>query len=98
MDISLSQIFVWLVVGALAGSFTGMLVKRNKEGFGRLRNLGVGLVGALIGGILFRVFGIDIGLGRISISAHDLVAAFVGSILFLIGLGLWGKLRKDADG
>ena len=98
MDITWSQIFVWLLVGALAGSFTGMLVKRSREGFGRAKNLGVGLAGALIGGILFRLLGIDIGLGQIAVSAHDLVAAFVGSILFLIGLSLWSKRRSSNNG
>jgi uncharacterized membrane protein YeaQ/YmgE (transglycosylase-associated protein family) len=45
---TLSQVIVWLVVGALAGYFTGIVVKRTKEGFGHFTNLGIGLVGALI--------------------------------------------------
>ena len=39
-----------------------MLVKRRKEGFGRLWNLVIGLIGALIGGLLFKVLGINLGL------------------------------------
>jgi len=33
---TIGELIVWLVVGALAGSATGMLVKRQREGFGRL--------------------------------------------------------------
>ena len=36
---TIGELIVWLVVGALAGSATGMLVKRQREGFGRLGNL-----------------------------------------------------------
>jgi uncharacterized membrane protein YeaQ/YmgE (transglycosylase-associated protein family) len=91
MNISLDQIIVWLLVGAIAGTLAGALVKRSKKGFGVFSNLGIGLVGALIGGILFRLFRLDLGLGSISISLEDIVAAFAGSILFLIVLRLFRK-------
>lgn len=84
MNISIDQIIVWLVVGAIAGTLIGALVKRSKKGFGATTNLGIGLVGALIGGLLFRVLRLDLGLGSISVSLEDIVAALVGSILFLI--------------
>ena len=80
---TIGELVVWLVVGALAGSVTGMLVKRQREGFGRLRNLGVGLSGALVGGLLFKLFRIDLGLADVSISLEDLIAALVGSLLLL---------------
>ncbi len=82
--IIVSKIVVWVIVGVIAGSFTGMLVKRSREGFGRWLNIGLGLAGALIGGGLFHLFGIDLGLGEISISLKDLVAAFSGSIILLL--------------
>lgn len=85
------KLIVWLVVGALAGSLTGLLVKRSKHGFGAASNLAIGLVGALIGGALFYVFGIDLGLGTIAVSLEDLVAAFVGSLIFLGLLRMWRK-------
>ncbi len=90
---TLSQVIVWLVVGALAGYFTGMLVKRTKEGFGHLTNLGIGLVGALIGGAIFNLFNIDFGLGDVAISLKDLLAAFIGSLLLLLGIWLARKRR-----
>ncbi len=91
MDISIDQLIVWFVIGAIAGSLAGLIVKRTKEGYGRFGNLGVGLVGAVVGGLLFRLLRIDLGLGAISVSLEDIVAALVGSILFLIALRL---LRK----
>jgi uncharacterized membrane protein YeaQ/YmgE (transglycosylase-associated protein family) len=84
MSITLSQIIVWIIVGALAGSLTGMIVKRSKEGFGKYMNFGIGLVGAFIGGLLFELFNINLGLGSISVSFEDILAAIIGSLLFLI--------------
>jgi uncharacterized membrane protein YeaQ/YmgE (transglycosylase-associated protein family) len=77
---------VWLIVGGLAGTLAGRLVTFKKEGLGRWTNVGVGLVGALIGGGLLKVFHIDLGLGQIKITFEDLIAAFVGSLLFIV---LW---------
>ena len=91
----LVKIIVWLVVGALAGTLTGMLVKRSKKGFGLLSNLGVGMIGALIGGGIFRLFSIDLGLGEIAISVEDIVAAIIGSLIFVLGIWIIQKRRKD---
>ena len=77
MNLTLDQFIVWLIVGALAGNLTGRLVTFKKEGLGRWTNVGVGLVGALIGVGLFKVFHIDLGLGEINITFEDLIAAFV---------------------
>lgn len=93
MHVSLDQLIVWFIVGAIAGSLAGLVVKRNKRGFGWLANLGIGLVGALVGGLLFRLLRIDLGLGVISVSLEDIVAAFVGAIVCLISLRLLQKLR-----
>jgi uncharacterized membrane protein YeaQ/YmgE (transglycosylase-associated protein family) len=82
----LGPIIVWLIVGGLAGTLAGRLVTFKKEGLGRWTNLAVGLVGALIGGGLFKVFHIDLGLGEIKITFEDLLAAFLGSLLFIV---LW---------
>ena len=90
----IQQIIVWLIVGVLVGSFTGMLVRRRKQGFGAFANLGIGLVGALIGGSLFRLFRIDLGLSNLSINAEDLIAAFFGALILLAGLWLTRSIRK----
>ena len=87
----LGPIIVWLIVGGLAGTLAGRLVTFKKEGLGRWTNLGVGLVGALIGVGLFKIFHIDLGLGEIKITFEDLIAAFVGSLLFIV---LWWLVSK----
>ena len=94
MNITISQIVVWLVVGALAGHLVGSLMTFKREGLGRFTNLGLGLAGAVFGGVLFRVFNINLGLADVSISAEDLVAAVIGSLLLFAGYGIWKRLRR----
>ena len=67
MNLTVGQFIVWLVVGGVAGTLAGMLVTFRKEGLGRWTNLGVGMVGALIGGLVLRIFRINLGLGEIKI-------------------------------
>lgn len=90
---SVDQIIVWMVVGLIGGALVGALMTWERAGFGLWRNLGLGLVGALIGGLLFRVFGIWPGLDRIAISLRDVVAAVLGSLLVLAALWLWRKFK-----
>lgn len=97
MSISLSQIIVWLVIGAIAGSLTGAIFKGRKQGFGTWSNLGIGLAGALIGGIVFRVFGLDLGLGGIAISLEDVVAAILGSMVFILALWVYRSRKPLPD-
>lgn len=101
MEITFSQVIVWLIVGALAGTFTGIVITRRREGFGRWANLGVGLMGAAIGGFLFELFRIDLGLGELAVSIEDFLAAFVGSLIFLVAVWLvrqrYGAESSDAD-
>jgi uncharacterized membrane protein YeaQ/YmgE (transglycosylase-associated protein family) len=95
MEIKISEIIVWLILGALAGSLAGMLIKRKRGGFGHLSNIGIGLVGAIIGGLVFRVFKIDLGLGDIAVSIEDLIAALIGSFIFIGILRLIQMKRKS---
>jgi uncharacterized membrane protein YeaQ/YmgE (transglycosylase-associated protein family) len=88
---SVDQLIVWIVVGLLGGSLAGLLITWDREAFGVLRNLDVGLVGAIVGGLLFRLFGLLPGLDKIAISLRDVVAALVGSLLVLAALWLWRR-------
>ena len=56
------------------------------RGAGRWPGLVVGLIGALIGGAIFRLFNLWPGLESVSISLRDIVAAFIGSLIFLLVL------------
>lgn len=93
MTITWEEIVVWLIVGALAGSVAGTLVKRKKEGFGKFKNLWIGLAGALVGGLIFKLFKIDLGLAKINVSLQDLIAALLGSLLLLLILWIVAKSK-----
>jgi uncharacterized membrane protein YeaQ/YmgE (transglycosylase-associated protein family) len=59
-----------------------------------LRNLVVGLAGALVGGFIFRLFGLLPDLDKIAISLRgDVVAALIGSMFVLAALWIWQKFR-----
>ncbi len=53
----------------------------------------VWIVGALIGGALFRILGILPSLDKISISARDIVSAVLGSLLVLLAYRILQKRR-----
>lgn len=92
---SVAQIIVWIVVGLIGGSFAGLIIKWDREGFGTIRNLGLGLAGALVGGLLFRLLGIFPELDRVAISLRDIVAAVVGSLLVLLTLWFWRYFKSS---
>jgi uncharacterized membrane protein YeaQ/YmgE (transglycosylase-associated protein family) len=88
----MDQMIVWIIVGLLGGSLAGLATTWGRSGYGFFRNLGLGLIGAIVGGWLFRQFGFLPNLEKIAISLRDVVAAFVGSLIVLIGLWVWQKL------
>lgn len=96
MLITVDQIIVWIIVGLIGGSLAGLLAKGEKRGFGIWKNLGLGLAGALVGGFLFRLFGLLQSLNGVTISLRDVIAAFVGSMLVLLGLWLKGRFAPTS--
>lgn len=88
---SIDQAIVWIIVGLLGGGLAGLVITWDRHGFGLLRNLAVGLAGAVLGGLLFRGLGLAPNLDRISVSLRDVVAAFAGSLLVLGILWLWRR-------
>jgi uncharacterized membrane protein YeaQ/YmgE (transglycosylase-associated protein family) len=92
---TLDQVIVWIIVGLLGGSVAGLIIRWDRKGFGFLRNLGIGLIGALVGGLLFRGLGLLPSLDRVAISLRDLVAAIVGSFIVLTALWIWQRSRRE---
>jgi uncharacterized membrane protein YeaQ/YmgE (transglycosylase-associated protein family) len=90
----IGKFIVWLIVGGLAGTVASRLLTLRKEGLGTWTNIGVGMVGAVVGGFLFGLFGIDLGLGDLRVSFEDLIAAFVGSLLCVIA---WWLVRRNSS-
>jgi uncharacterized membrane protein YeaQ/YmgE (transglycosylase-associated protein family) len=74
MDIP--SLIIFLAIGAAAGWIAGQLTKG--RGFGLIVNTLVGIVGAVLGGLLFEQLGI-IAPGLIG----TLVAAVIGAIVLL---------------
>src|SRR5580704_3777195 len=56
---NVGQIIVWIIVGGFAGTLAGRAVTFKKEGLGRWTNFLVGMIGAVIGGELFKLFRIN---------------------------------------
>jgi uncharacterized membrane protein YeaQ/YmgE (transglycosylase-associated protein family) len=94
--LSLDQIVVWIIVGLIGGSLAGLIIKRERKGFGVVRNLALGLAGAVVGGFLFRLLRLLPVLDRVTISLRDVVAAVVGSLIVLAALWLWHRFRRAA--
>jgi uncharacterized membrane protein YeaQ/YmgE (transglycosylase-associated protein family) len=94
MPFTFAQFVTWLLVGLLGGSAAGMVVKRQRKGFGTVANLAVGAVGAIVGGATFRIFSLFERLDAISVSLRDLLSAFLGSLLVIGGIWTWQRYGR----
>jgi uncharacterized membrane protein YeaQ/YmgE (transglycosylase-associated protein family) len=75
--------FVWFIlIGLAAGWLAGQFMKGG--GFGLVGDIIVGVIGALIGGFLFRSLGISAGGGLLG----ALIVATIGAIVLLFVLRL----------
>jgi uncharacterized membrane protein YeaQ/YmgE (transglycosylase-associated protein family) len=78
-----SMNFLWYVlIGLCAGWLAGQVVKGG--GFGIVGDIVVGVVGAVLGGYLFSLFGVSTGGGLIG----SLIVATIGAIVLLFGIRL----------
>ena len=69
----------WIVLGLIAGFIGSKIV--NKTGEGVFLDIVIGIVGAVVGGWLFRAFGAS---GVRGINVASLVVAVVGSVVVLV--------------
>ena len=82
----LQQIIVFLLIGAAAGWLAGQILKGG--GFGAVGNIIVGILGALVGGWLFKALNISIGGGE---WVGPIVTATVGAVVLLVLIGMLKK-------
>ena len=73
------SILAWIVLGLIAGFIGSKIV--NKRGEGLILDLILGIVGAVVGGWLFGVFG---GSGVTGLNLYSLLVAVVGAIVILL--------------
>ena len=70
---------VWFIlIGVIAGWLAGQFLKGG--GFGIFGDIVVGIIGAVIGGFLFRIIGLSTGGGLLG----NLTAAAIGAVVFLL--------------
>jgi uncharacterized membrane protein YeaQ/YmgE (transglycosylase-associated protein family) len=69
----------WIVLGLVAGFIGSKIV--NKSGEGLILDILLGIVGAVVGGWLFQLFGAS---GVTGLNIYSLCVAVVGAIIFLI--------------
>lgn len=84
----IGSLISFVVIGLLAGWIVGKILKGH--GFGLVNNLAIGVVGSVVGGVLFWV----LGFAPRNI-VGSLVTAVVGAFVFLFAAS---ELRKRMGG
>jgi uncharacterized membrane protein YeaQ/YmgE (transglycosylase-associated protein family) len=73
------SIIAWIVLGLIAGFIGSKLVNKTGEGF--FLDIALGIVGAVIGGWLFSLFGMQ---GVTGLNIYSLIVAVIGAVVFLV--------------
>jgi len=73
------NILLWIVLGAVAGWLASLVMKTSAEQ-GLVIDIVVGIVGALLGGWIFGLFG---AAGVTGFNFYSLLVAFVGAVVLL---------------
>lgn len=73
------SIIGWIVLGLISGFIASKIV--NKEGEGLILDIVLGIVGAIVGGYLFSIFGAQ---GVSGVNLYSMFVAVVGAIVVLV--------------
>lgn len=73
------SIIAWIVLGLIAGFIASKLVNRSGEGL--VLDIGLGIIGAVVGGFVFNQLGT---VGVTGFNLYSVVVAAIGSVLVLI--------------
>jgi uncharacterized membrane protein YeaQ/YmgE (transglycosylase-associated protein family) len=68
----------WIILGLVAGYIASRIV--DKSGEGMMLDIALGIIGALVGGMLFSFFGVP---GVTGLNIYSLLVAVVGAIVVL---------------
>ena len=75
---SIETIFIWLAIGLVAGWLASLVVG---GGYGVVGDIVLGIVGAFLGGLIFRVLHLGTPFRGL---ASTIFVAFVGSVVLLL--------------
>jgi uncharacterized membrane protein YeaQ/YmgE (transglycosylase-associated protein family) len=90
-------VITWLIIGLIAGFLANVVLR----GTGRsmMSNIIIGLLGAIIGGFLFTVLGVQVPeslSGGLTLRYIDILVAFIGAVIVIALFGgLWRRRRID---
>jgi len=73
------SIIGWIILGLVAGFIGSKIV--NKRGEGMMLDIALGIVGAIVGGILFSAFGAQ---GITGLNLWSMIVAVIGSVVVLM--------------
>jgi len=73
------SILAWIVLGLIAGFVGSKIV--NKSGEGIVLDIILGIVGAVVGGYIFRFFGAS---GVTGLNIYSLIVAVIGAVVLLV--------------
>jgi len=79
----------WIVVGFLAGVLAKLVTGQERPGC--LGTIVVGILGGLLGGLIFSAAG---GEGINDFSLYSILVAFVGATILLFGWGLVSRKQQ----
>ena len=88
-----NQMLTWLIIGGLAGAGAASIAPR-KMSFSEM--VLTGLVGAVVGGVLINMLGIELPDVSVTVSLADLITAFVGALILIVAMGIFfgGRWRE----
>ena len=72
--------FSWIIVGLIAGYLGSRIVNKSDEGL--IRDILLGVLGAVIGGFIFQRLGYA---GVTGLNLWSILVAVIGSIILLVG-------------
>lgn len=70
---------VWIVLGLIAGFIASKII--NKRGEGMFLDIVLGVIGAVVGGWVFHVFGMS---GVTGLNIYSLIVAVIGAVVVLV--------------
>ncbi len=83
-----NDLLTWLIVGLVAGVLASLVM--GGTGFGIVGDIVIGIVGAFVGGWLFRTLGVSSPIGGL---AGVIFVAFIGAVVLLFVIRLVRRSR-----